>query len=326
MADHIVTGKKGAGKTLFCAGVIRDALVEGRRVATNVDIYMDEICYPTSRKTIIRLPDRPTVHDMLAIGYGSPQDEMDESKNGVIVLDEASHFLNARAWGDKERQPLIDWLTLSRKYNWNTYFLAQGLGQIDKQVRDALIEYHISVKRTDKWAIPFVTKFTKLFMKDGVRFPKLHLGIMKHGMDRDALKVDTIWYRAKDLYNVYNTKQKLVDREHPESVGLHTVLSAWHIKGRYMPPAPPTGMELVKALVKGENPLVVRPVVPLKPKHPIVEIIMRLPPDERVRHLQRIERLKLLDRPRLSLVQAANPSAIDYRSVSHPNLKLVVSA
>jgi hypothetical protein len=324
MADYVVTGKKGSGKTLFCTGIIRDALIEHRRVATNIDVRMEHLCIPMSRQTIIRLPDRPTVQDMLAIGYGAPEEEFDEDKNGVIVLDEASHFLNARSWGDKDRQPLIDWLTLSRKYNWNTYFLCQGLGQIDKQIRDALVEYHVAVKRTDRWSIPVITSLTKPFVKGGVRFPKLHIGIVKHGMDRDSLKIDTIFYRGKDLFHCYNTKQKLVDRDHPQSVGLSTMLSAWHIHGRYLPPPKPKGLELLKLLLSGHNPYARAVSVPLKPKLPIVEIIMRLPPDQRIKHFNRIYGLSHQKAQHLCAVHSVAAFSPP-RSKALPALKLVAN-
>lgn len=70
MTDFAVTGKKRSGKGLFCAGLIRDALREGKRVATNMDIFPLELLSPLSKATFFRLPDVPTAEDMLAIGVG----------------------------------------------------------------------------------------------------------------------------------------------------------------------------------------------------------------------------------------------------------------
>ena len=64
MTDFAVTGKKRAGKGLFCTGLIRDALRDGRRVATNMDIFPDKIVSPLNKGLIIRLPDCPTAVDM----------------------------------------------------------------------------------------------------------------------------------------------------------------------------------------------------------------------------------------------------------------------
>lgn len=232
MPDFAITGKKGSGKSLYCVGVISDALRAGKRVATNLDIRLDCLMIPVNQSTYFRLPDRPTAADLEAIGRG--QDGVCEEDNGLIVLDETSTFFNSRAYGDKSRQPLLDWLVHSRKYGWDVYYICQGLDQIDKQLRSTMIEYHTMVKRTDKWPIPFLTPLGKLFGLN-IRFPKMHLGITKHGVDLNAMVVDRKFYLATDLYPAYDTQQIFLDRDHPQAVGLHSVLSAWHLKGRYLP-------------------------------------------------------------------------------------------
>jgi hypothetical protein len=238
MADYAVIGRKGAGKTLTCIGIIRDALIKGKRVATNVDIHLDKLMLPESRKTITRVPDHPTVEDLVLIGRG--QDGVIEEDNGILVLDEASHYLNARQFQDKSRLSTLEWLTQSRKYGWDVYYIVQGLPQIDKQVRETQLEYVVNIKRTDKWPIPFITPITAFLFGDehAIRFPKLRLAITKHGVERDSLVVSRKFYKAKELYPCYDTQQLFMHREHPDAVGVHTKLSAWHLKGRYMPPKP----------------------------------------------------------------------------------------
>lgn len=235
MADYLVTGKKGSGKSLAMVGRIKQALIEGKKVATNLDIYLDVMMLPVSKKTLIRLPDKPSIEDLEAIGSGN--DSPDEDLNGLIILDETSAFLNARTYADKARQPVLDWLIHSRKLGWDTYFLAQGPGQIDKQIRDTQIEFHVPIKRMDRLQIPLVTWLTRQLFgkKHEIRFPKIHLAIVKYGMDINAMTVDKWWYRAKDLYSCYNTRQIFIPPEHPQAVGIHCLLSAWHLKGRYMP-------------------------------------------------------------------------------------------
>jgi len=294
MTDFAVTGKKRSGKGLFCAGLIRDALRDGRRVVTNMDIHLDALFLPWNKSTLVRLPDSPTVEDMDAIGLGYEGDDIDEERNGIIVLDECSKFFNSRQWGDKTRQPLLDWLIHSGKLRWHVYYQMQGLEQVDKQLRSTQIEYHISVKRTDRWPIPGVTQLSKLVGLD-LRFPKMHLGIIKHGCDRDSMIVDRKFYRAKDLYAAYDTEQRFLDRDHPHAVGLHSVLSPWHVEGRYLPPAPNKfirfaygllGIDYVSKLRKQRNDQPKR-----KPKLPIVAKLGHLPPDDAVRHWQRMDRL-----------------------------------
>lgn len=231
MPDYAVTGKKGTGKSLYMVGVIRDALRAGRRVASNLDIHLDKLCPPTSRATYTRIPDRPTVEDFEALGKG--QEGIEEDENGILVLDETSTFFNSRQFGDKSRQPMLDWLVHSRKYGWNVYYICQGLAQIDKQLRETQIEYHTVVKRTDKWPIPVITPMLSIVGLN-VRFPKFHVGISKYGIERDALVVERKWYRGRELYPAYDTQQIFLDRDHPQACGIHSRLSSWHLRGRYL--------------------------------------------------------------------------------------------
>jgi len=291
VTDFAVSGKKGAGKGLFCAGLIRDALLAGRRVATNMDLWPEKMLPPANRATFFRLPDSPVVADLDALGLGN--DAIDDSKNGLIVLDEASKFFNSRSWGDKTRQPLLDWLIHSRKLGWDVYYVMQGLEQVDKQLRSTQIEYHITVKRTDKWPIPGLTTLGKLFFLN-IRFPRMHFGTYRHGCDRDALVVDRKWYRGDELYAAYDTRQVFLDRDHPEAVGLHSVLSSWHLHGRHLRWLPHPFLRYVFALVgydwtKGSTNASARP--PRKPKHVLVALLCKLPPDLAMRHWRRLDAL-----------------------------------
>lgn len=289
MTDYAVTGKKRSGKGLVCVGKMRDALRQGRRVATNMDLYLDKMLPPMSRATYIRLPDMPTVADMKVLGKGYEGKEIDEDRNGIINLDEASKFFNARTWGDKTRQPLLDWLIHSGKLRWDVYYQMQGLSQIDKQVRETQVEYHVAVKNTKKWPIPFVTSFCSMFGLK-VQFPKVHLGIIKQGCDMHALVVGREWYRAKDLYAAYDTEQEFLDRGHPDACGIHTVLSPWHTKGRYLPPPPNVFVRLYRSFTGKPIYDEPKPVEPIK-KHPLAAKLAKLPEREAIRHFQRLDSL-----------------------------------
>jgi hypothetical protein len=287
MSDYAITGKKGSGKTLFAVGVVRDALLAGKTVATNLDIYLDNLLPPTHRATFLRLPDKPTAADFELIGRG--QAGCVEEDNGVLLLDETSTFFNSRAFGDKERQPLLDWLVHSRKLGWDVYYICQGLEQIDKQLRTTMIEYHVGVKKTDKWPIPIITPLASLIGLN-VRFPRMHIGIIKHGVDKDSLTVDRKFYRAKEFYSAYDTQQLFMERNHPKACGLHTVLSAYHIKGRYLsnPPAKWlryiyafTGHDWTKQAAKPQR----------KPKHELATLLAKLPHDQALLHWRRLDRL-----------------------------------
>jgi hypothetical protein len=284
MSDYLVTGKKRTGKTLFCVGLIRDALGQGKRVATNVDIYLDKMAKPSSRAMLIRLPDHPTVEDMNAIGRGR-DGPIDEEKNGLLVLDECSSFFNARSWGDKSRQPLLDWLIHSGKLGWDTYYLTQGPSQVDKQLRESQVEYHVTVKRTDKWPIPFITPIVQALTGKRLTLPKMHIGTYRHGMDQNALIVDRKWFRSQELFPCYDTEQKFLDRDHKHAVGLHTVLSAWHTKGRYEQPKQSLLDQLRTWWNKGQT----KPAP--KPKHRLVALLSKLPPRQAQKHWHRLNAL-----------------------------------
>lgn len=291
MTDFAVTGKKRSGKGLFCAGLIRDALREGRRVATNMDIFPDKMLPASNRGVLIRLPDCPTAEDMETLGKGYDDSmEVDDAKNGIIVLDEASKFFNSRSWNDKTRQPLLDWLIHSGKLGWDVYYQMQGLSQIDKQLRETQVEYHVAVKRTDRWPIPVITPLAGIVGLD-IRFPRMHLGIIKHGIDRDSMVVDRKWYKAADIYHGYETRQVFLDRSHPDACGIHSVLSAWHVKGRHLAKPPPYIIRFLMGVfgIDWTKPKANPPM--LKAKLPIVQLVGKLPEAEALRHWHKLERL-----------------------------------
>lgn len=291
MTDFAVTGKKRSGKGLFCAGLIRDALREGRRVATNMDIFPEHLLSPLNKSCFIRLPDHPTAEDMNGLGQGYEGNEVDDEKNGIIVLDETSAFFNSRQWGDKGRQPLLDWLIHSGKLRWHVYYQMQGLEQVDKQLRSTQIEYHIAVKRTDRWPIPVVTPLAGVFGLN-IRFPRMHLGIIKHGVERDSLVVDRKWYKATEIKKGYDTEQRFLPRAHPDAVGLHSVLSAWHVKGRYLP-NPPGFLYRFWCGIIGKDWSAVHSLTVSAPKskHRLAVLLGKLPEDQAIRHWHRLNAL-----------------------------------
>lgn len=244
MAFYLVGGKLGSGKTLVCVGIIRNALRAGRCVATNLDLNLEKMLPRESRATAIRLPDKPGVADFLAIGRG--QSGLDEADNGVIVLDECAAWLNARSWGDRERQPVLDWMLHSRKLGWDVYLIAQHLDQIDKQLRTSMVEFSVRCVRLDRMVIPLITPLIKFLTLGLFRLhpPKIHMGVVRYGTERDSLVVDRWMFRGRDLYDAYDTRQVFRDAYVIQTragavslphVGLHSMLSPWHLFGRYYP-------------------------------------------------------------------------------------------
>lgn len=228
MAVWIVTGNLGGGKTLVCVGKISDYLGKGRLVATNLDIKLHKMFKHDCKKLrLIRLPDKPSAADFEIIGKGNTSP--DESKNGLIVLDECGTWFNSRTWGDKERQPLIDWLLHSRKFGWDIMFIIQEIGILDKQVRLTLAEHTVFCRRLDRLNIPFIGPLFSLFtLGERLPLPRIHIGIVKYGNNDRALIVDRWVYRGNGLFQCYDTKQRFSD-SYPH--GPFSYLPPWHTHG-----------------------------------------------------------------------------------------------
>ena len=222
MAVYFVTGKLGCGKTLCTVGKIRDYLEQGRRVATNLDIYLDAMTKPDSRLSITRVPDKPRVDDLQAIGLGCS--ESDESKYGLLVLDELGTWFNSRNWRDKDRGDVIDWFRHARKLHWDIFLIVQDLESLDGQLVNALCEHLVVCKRTDRLTLPFIGPIFKSLGLQAV-FPKIHVAKVYYGQNESAMAVDRWWYRGKDLYPAYNTDQIFDEQSH----AVHSVLPAYYI-------------------------------------------------------------------------------------------------
>lgn len=278
MSDYIVHGKKGNGKSLVVVGRIRDALLAGKKVATNLNLNLDKMLPPGRRKVeCYRLPDRPTIDDLKLIGIGS--EKIDEDTYGLVVLDECASMLNARQFGDKGRAAMLDWFVHSRKLGWDTYFICQNPAQIDKQVRESLVELSVSCKRLDKIRVPFIGVLTKHLFGFELRAPKIHIATVRYGLDRDALINDRWTYRGRDLYQCYDTRQVFKD-DYTE--GVFSYLSPWHVKGRFMDKLPKRFSEHVRDFFKPT-------VLPKRSeilRNPLLVPLLALAPGERIKQFK----------------------------------------
>lgn len=280
MSSYIITGKLGSGKSLVTVGKMFDYLARGKPVATNLDLFLDKYLLPTSKKTVIRLPDKPTLFDLEAMGSGN--DSPEEEENGLLVLDELGSWFNSRSWQDKSRQPLLDWFIHARKNGWDLMLLVQDIDMLDKQLIGMLAEHLVVCRRLDRIKIPVLGWFAGL-VGYKLTFPKVHSAKVHYGENEQAYVVERWLYRARHLYPAFDTKQKfsiLYDK------GVYSVLSPWHVKGRYM-------VRNESLLVRLKTWLLAPPArsgipVPLKPKQLLVNRIMKLPdPVLRVQFINR---------------------------------------
>jgi len=240
MSIFIVTGKLGGGKTLAAVSRINDALAKGRKVATNLDLEL--VNFPSVGRRardvrVIRVPDRPSVDDIRSIGFGiegvtdlrQARRCYDESRFGLLVLDECGTWLNSREWQAEGRRELINYLLHIRKHLWDVYFIIQDISSLDKQARKALAEHVVYCRRMDRLSIPFVGTIVGWFWGDRPKLPQLHLCIVKYGDQPQSITVDKWWFRGTDLWDAYDTTQVFVE-DYPH--GVYSMLAPWYLYRR----------------------------------------------------------------------------------------------
>jgi hypothetical protein len=237
MAVYFVTGTLGSGKSLVCVGKAFDYIKQGRRVATNLDLFAAGIMKRNCKQSITRIPDKPRVSDLTNIGLGC--DVLDEDRYGLLILDECGTWLNSRNWSDPERKGFIDWMLHARKLRWDVLIIVQHESVVDKQLRESLCEHLVICKRLDRLQIPYVSALTKLFFGVKVTFPKVHRAKVYYGETKQDLVADNWTYMAKHLYKAYNTEQvfehdEIIVKDEPVDMrATFTILPRWHIEGRY---------------------------------------------------------------------------------------------
>jgi len=232
VAVYIVTGKLGGGKSLVSVGRIRDKLKAGCMVATNLNLDLVQLLGPSVKDCrVVRVPDKPLRADLDAIGCGNP--DYDETRNGLLVLDELGTWLNSRSWQDKTRSAVIDWFLHARKLGWDLLLIIQDIDMLDAQARAALAELVVYCRRTDRISIPIIGSLFKLVWGERLPLPRVHIAAVKYGAEHNALAFDRWVYRGNELFKAYDTRQAfLVDYPH----GVYSMLPPWHTRGRFMVP------------------------------------------------------------------------------------------
>lgn len=276
MGADLIQGKKGSGKSKLAVMQMRDKLAEGRLVATNLDLFMDKLMPPMSRVVAIRVPDKPTVHDLQACGIGNNGERYNDEHDGLMVLDELATWLNARTFQDKERGAVLDWLVHSRKWGWSTALICQDLIQIDKQVRESQVDYVTRCVRLDRVRIPILgVVIQAIFGKKAGLLPKMHSATRRLGSAPNGLVAGHDMYRDGGVQEGYDTLQ-IFREDYPH--GVHSLLSAWHLVGRHLPQKKPLWARLGAAVgLFAPDPL---PRLQPKPKLPAVALAAGLARDE----------------------------------------------
>ena len=207
MPGYIIQGVRGEGKSLAAVYKMREYLLQGRPVATNLDIYLENLLPPDNTTLAYRLPDHPRLEDFEILPPAYDVKYKGEDKNGLLVLDELGTWLNSRSWSDKDRLKMLNWLFLSRKYHWDLILLAQDHEMIDVQVRTTLCDYLVQATRTDRKRIPYLGGILK---KLGLRhnLPKIHRYYVFYGLNTNQEPQDVWSFSGKDIYSAYDTNQR----------------------------------------------------------------------------------------------------------------------
>lgn len=230
MSVFFVTGSLGSGKGLAALFQLKNYAQNGSKIAGNLDIFLDQLIPNVNSKvSYIRVPDRPTQSDLLALGSGN--DGYNPDENSLLVLDECATWLNSRNWNDKGRAGLIEWLIHSRKHGWDVLLLVQSFETLDKQIVDLLMEYHVSMNNLSKFNVPIVGKLLKSWTKNNrpLKLPTYHFGRVLY---KNLVKADSWTFKGKEFYTSYDTKQIFTETNNFSS---HSLLSNWHLTGRYLP-------------------------------------------------------------------------------------------
>jgi hypothetical protein len=210
MPGWIIQGVRGEGKSLAAVGKIKEYMLKGRPVATNLTLYLDKFLPADNSTLAYRLPDHPRLVDLQLLPPAYDPKYKGEDKNGLLVLDELGTWLNARSWSNKDRLELLNWLFLSRKDHWDLILLAQDHEMIDAQVRTTLCDYLVQASRLDRQKIPYLAPVLG-FLGFNTFMPRVHRYHVYYGLSTAQPPVETWNYTGKDFYDGYDTNQKFTN-------------------------------------------------------------------------------------------------------------------
>jgi Zonular occludens toxin (Zot) len=218
----LVQGPPGAGKSFYAMRKLAEALESGKPVATNVELAPDAYERIAGRNFVKRPTRALRLSRARELERGTlVTDRLEElfsvrlrgrgEGRGVMVLDEAHNWINAREWSAEDRRQIVRWFTQHRKLGWDVYLISQDIEMIDKQVR-TLGEYVVSLRnlKRAKWGpIPFSPV-------------NLFLAVWRwHAIDATVVKRELyrLNYAAK-LYDTYATSHGLAGDELDDALWL----------------------------------------------------------------------------------------------------------
>lgn len=203
MTVTVVTGKMGAGKNLYACAEIEKYGRMGRRCVANFRVDLSPLFSWWERMLLHRkvprvelISARPTYAELRELGRGGKREDV----AGLLVLDETGPLFNARSWQEKDRGSVVDWLLHTRKLGWDVLLIVQNVSLIDKQIRTAVIEMAVTVRRLDKLKVLGL-----------VRLPRVHVATERYGCEPNAVRSSVRMFRGGRYFNAYDTQELLSD-------------------------------------------------------------------------------------------------------------------
>jgi len=218
-----VQGSTGDGKTKLIVLIIRGYLMQGRRVATNIELFPEKMRLPgydknpeKYHKLIIRLPNKVKARHLKALGLGHDGDVLNKAKYGLIAIDEMLTHYDNHSYKCADNKPLRDWLTQSRHFRWNVTFISQNTMSLDKQLILRFCNFNVSVSLFDLFGLLpeiYIATFAKRNRKGAnaqeVKFRSFWFSIY---CSRAAGLFQSILFRkAPSVEPMYDTEQDLVE-------------------------------------------------------------------------------------------------------------------
>lgn len=204
---YFIHGTRGSGKGAFAVHRIKDALLESRKVATNMTLFLDNLMPESSYSDVMRLPDIPNGGHLHSLGLAydfNPDDPstIDPSKEGLLVLDEIKLYLTK---SNKEFHEIVNFLVQSRKYGWNILLTGQHKDQAEEVVYKSLTDKLIVCRDETK----FLGKFVKYFSFINLPFlaPSNHKAYVFNGRSELDELEETIPYDWRPVKLAYSTAQ-----------------------------------------------------------------------------------------------------------------------
>lgn len=227
---NVVTGKPRHGKTYFVVSMIPEWLYNGERIFSNVKINVEDIKYkprPFSKavsfsQDIIGNIKNPAdlANPNKKLFYWSNIHEWNLMNNGIIIVDEAQRYFNARAWNQLSPETEIK-LQQHGKEDLDVWAITQHYSRIDITLR-ILVELFYKVDM--RWGspnneggplfglIPKRSHYESWLLEDLEKIERLGKRVASEDSDIQPETKGNFWIK-KQYYSIYNTREKVGESE-----------------------------------------------------------------------------------------------------------------